>query len=102
MSDCAPAPWQSRIRTQLIARRVREIGIYCELLPYDVDDDFIKKFNPKGVILSGGPDTVTLNDSARAPQIVFDLGVPILGICSIFSGNHKYQQQNALRCVFLA
>jgi GMP synthase (glutamine-hydrolysing) len=47
-------------------------------LPYDVDDDFIKKFNPKGVILSGGPDTVTLNDSARAPQIVFDLGVPIL------------------------
>jgi GMP synthase (glutamine-hydrolysing) len=67
--------------TQLIARRVREIGIYCELLPYDVDDDFIKKFNPKGVILSGGPDTVTLNDSARAPQIVFDLGVPILGIC---------------------
>jgi GMP synthase (glutamine-hydrolysing) len=41
----------------------------------DVDDDFIKKFNPKGVILSGGPDTVTLNDSARAPQIVFDLGV---------------------------
>lgn len=67
--------------TQLIARRVREIGIYCELLPYDVDNNFIKKFNPKGVILSGGPDTVTLNDSARAPQIVFDLGVPILGIC---------------------
>jgi GMP synthase (glutamine-hydrolysing) len=54
---------------------VREIGIYCELLPYDVDDDFIKKFNPKGVILSGGPDTATLNDSARAPQIVFDLDV---------------------------
>jgi GMP synthase (glutamine-hydrolysing) len=44
-------------------------------------DGVIKKFNPKGVILSGGPDTVTLNDSARAPQIVFDLGVPILGIC---------------------
>ncbi len=67
--------------TQLIARRVREIGIYCELLPYDVDIDFIKKFNPKGIILSGGPDTVTLNESAKAPQIVFDLKVPILGIC---------------------
>ncbi len=67
--------------TQLIARRVREIGVYCELFPYDVDDSFIKAFNPKGIILSGGPDTVTLDDSARAPQIVFDLGVPILGIC---------------------
>ncbi|BAS68273.1 glutamine-hydrolyzing GMP synthase [Bathymodiolus septemdierum thioautotrophic gill symbiont] len=67
--------------TQLIARRVREIGVYCELLPYDVDENFIKRFNPKGIILSGGPDTVTLDDSARAPQIVFDLGVPILGIC---------------------
>ena len=67
--------------TQLIARRVREIGVYCELLPYDVDIDFIKDFKPKGIILSGGPDTVTTDDSARAPQIVFDLGVPILGIC---------------------
>ncbi len=67
--------------TQLIARQVREIGIYCELLPFDVDDNFIKKFNPKGIILSGGPDTVTQNNSARAPQIVFDLNVPILGIC---------------------
>lgn len=67
--------------TQLIARRVREIGVYCELFPYDVDDSFIKAFNPKGIILSGGPDTVTLDDSARAPKIIFDLGVPILGIC---------------------
>ena len=67
--------------TQLIARRVREIGVYCELFPYDVDVDFIKDFNPKGIILSGGPDTVTTDDSARAPQIVFDLRVPILGIC---------------------
>jgi len=64
--------------TQLIARRVREIGVYCELFPYDVDIAFIKDFNPKGIILSGGPDTVTTDDSARAPQIVFDLGVPIL------------------------
>ena len=67
--------------TQLIARRVREIGVYCELLPFDVDVDYIKNFNPKGIILSGGPDTVTTDDSARAPEIVFDLGVPILGIC---------------------
>lgn len=67
--------------TQLIARRVREIGVYCELLPFDVDVDYIKNFNPKGIILSGGPDTVTTDDSARAPEIVFDLDVPILGIC---------------------
>lgn len=67
--------------TQLIARRVREIGVYCELFPYDVDEDFIQNFNPKGIILSGGPDTVTLDKSAKAPQIVFDLKVPILGIC---------------------
>ncbi len=67
--------------TQLIARRVREIGVYCELLPFDVDVDYIKNFNPKGIILSGGPDTVTTDDSARAPEIIFDLGVPILGIC---------------------
>ena len=67
--------------TQLIARRVREIGVYCELYPYDVDSAFIKDFNPKGIILSGGPDTVTTDQSARAPDVVFDLGVPILGIC---------------------
>ena len=67
--------------TQLIARRVREIGVYCELVPYDVNPHFIEKFNPSGIILSGGPDTVSQNDSARAPNIVFDLKVPILGIC---------------------
>jgi len=67
--------------TQLIARRVREIGVYCELVPYDVSPYFIEKFNPSGIILSGGPDTVSQNDSARAPNIVFDLKVPILGIC---------------------
>jgi len=67
--------------TQLIARRVREIGVYCELVPYDVNPHFIEKFNPSGIILSGGPDTVSQNDSARAPNIVFNLKVPILGIC---------------------
>ena len=67
--------------TQLIARRVREIGVYCELVPYDVNPHFIEKFNPSGIILSGGPDTVSQIDSARAPNIVFNLKVPILGIC---------------------
>ncbi len=67
--------------TQLIARRVREIGVYCELSRYNINSDFIKKFNPKGIILSGGPDTVTFDNSARAPSIIFDLNIPILGIC---------------------
>ena len=67
--------------TQLIARRAREIGVYCELMPYDVDIHFIEKFNPSGIILSGGPDSVNDKKSARAPNIVFDLEVPILGIC---------------------
>ena len=67
--------------TQLIARRVREIGVYCELFPYDVSSHFIENFNPSGIILSGGPDSVNDEKSARAPDIVFDLKVPILGIC---------------------
>jgi GMP synthase (glutamine-hydrolysing) len=67
--------------TQLIARRVREIGVYCELLPYDVNPHFIEKFNPSGIILSGGPDTVIQFDAARAPEVVFELNVPVLGIC---------------------
>ncbi len=67
--------------TQLIARRVREIGVYCELLPYDVNTHFIKNFNPSGIILSGGPDTVSEENSPRAPKTVFELQVPILGIC---------------------
>ncbi len=67
--------------TQLIARRVREIGVYCELVPYDVNIHFIKNFNPSGIILSGGPDTVSEENASKAPQIVFELDVPILGIC---------------------
>ena len=58
--------------TQLIARRVREIGVYCELMPYDVSSYFIENFYPSGIILSGGPDTVSEESSARAPTIVFD------------------------------
>jgi len=67
--------------TQLIARRVRELGVYCELHPFDIDDNFIKTFAPNGIILSGGPETVTSNFTPRASDIVFELGVPVLGIC---------------------
>ncbi len=67
--------------SQLIARRVREAHVYCELHPYDVGDEFILAFKPSGIILSGGPSSVTEGDTPRAPQVVFELGVPVLGIC---------------------
>ncbi len=67
--------------TQLIARRVREIGVYCELHPFDMDDEAIREFNPRGIILAGGPESVHEANSPRAPQAVFDLNVPVLGIC---------------------
>jgi GMP synthase (glutamine-hydrolysing) len=67
--------------TQLIARRVREAGVYCELHPYDQDEALLREFAPMGVILSGGPESVTLSETPRAPQWVFELGVPVLGIC---------------------
>ncbi len=67
--------------TQLIARRVREIGVYCEIYPYDATADVIRAFHPEGVILSGGPQSVTVLEGPRAPPVVFELGVPLLGIC---------------------
>ncbi len=67
--------------TQLIARRIREIGVYCELYSCECSSDEVRKFAPNGIILSGGPETVTSEDTPRAPQIVFELGVPVLGIC---------------------
>ena len=67
--------------SQLIARRVREAQVYCELHPYDVSDQFIRDFDPRGIILSGGPASVWEGGTPRAPQIVFELGVPVLGIC---------------------
>ncbi|OYY75467.1 MAG: GMP synthase (glutamine-hydrolyzing) [Gammaproteobacteria bacterium 28-57-27] len=67
--------------TQLIARRVRDAGVYCELHPWDMDTAAIAAFAPKGVILSGGPESVTEDNPPRAPDIVFSLGVPVLGIC---------------------
>ena len=66
--------------TQLIARRVREAHVYCELHPYDMPLADIKAFNPKGIILSGGPNSVYDSDY-QADTGLFDLGVPVLGIC---------------------
>jgi len=67
--------------TQLIARRVREAKVYCELHPHDVTDDFVRDFAPAGIILSGGPASVWEGGTPRAPKAVFELGVPVLGIC---------------------
>ena len=68
--------------TQLIARRLRESGVYCEIHPFNkVDEASLKAYNPQAIILSGGPASVTTEDSPRADKAVFDLGVPVLGIC---------------------
>ncbi len=67
--------------SQLIARRVREAGVYCELAPCDLDEAEIRDFKPSAIILSGGPESVTGDDTPRAPALVFELGVPVLGIC---------------------
>ena len=67
--------------TQLIARRVREIGVYCELWAWDVSEEQIRAFNPNGIILSGGPESVHADNSPRAPEYVYQAGVPVLGIC---------------------
>lgn len=67
--------------TQLIARRIREIGVYCEIYSCDCSDEEVLKFGAQGIILSGGPESVTVGDTPRAPQAVFNAGVPVLGIC---------------------
>ncbi|MCC8366171.1 glutamine-hydrolyzing GMP synthase [Xenorhabdus sp. PB61.4] len=67
--------------TQLIARRIREIGVYCELWTWNVTEEQIRAFNPSGIILSGGPESTTENNSPRAPEYVFNAGVPVLGVC---------------------
>ncbi len=67
--------------TQLIARRVREAQVYCEIKPWDISADTIKNFGAKGIILSGGPESVTATHGPAAPSSVFELGVPVLGIC---------------------
>jgi len=67
--------------TQLIARRVRECGVYCEIHPYNISDQALVDFAPAAIILSGGPASVIGTQSPRAPETVFTLGVPVLGIC---------------------
>jgi GMP synthase (glutamine-hydrolysing) len=67
--------------TQLIARRVREAGVYCEIAPFNSAEEAFERLAPKGIIFSGGPSSVTWEDSPRAPQILFDSGLPLLGIC---------------------
>ena len=67
--------------TQLIARRVREQGVYCEIVPFQKAEAAFREMRPKGVILSGGPESVHEAGSPRAPQAIFDSGVPVLGIC---------------------
>lgn len=67
--------------TQLIARRVREAGVFCEIVPFDKTTEGLARLQPKGIILSGGPASVTFDHTPRAPQAVFDAGLPILGIC---------------------
>ena len=68
--------------TQLIARRARELNVYCEIHPYNLlTAAMLRELQPQAVILSGGPDSVTRQGSPRVPQEMFDLGVPIFGIC---------------------
>src|ERR1700748_2337367 len=67
--------------TQLIARRVREDGVYCEIVPFQKAEAAFRDMKPKAVILSGGPESVHEEGSPRAPQLIFDSGVPVLGIC---------------------
>ena len=67
--------------TQLIARRVRDAGVFSEVFPYDVSDEFVRNYGAAGVILSGSHSSTLEGESPRAPQAVFELGVPVLGIC---------------------
>ena len=67
--------------TQLIARRVREAGVYSEILPWDLDESSLREFAPSGIVLSGGPESVNVDDPPSVSQAVFELGVPVLGIC---------------------
>ncbi|MBW1725885.1 MAG: gamma-glutamyl-gamma-aminobutyrate hydrolase family protein, partial [Deltaproteobacteria bacterium] len=66
---------------QLIARRVREFHVYCQIDPPDVDIDHIKNLKPKGIILSGGPSSIYEKNSPKCDERIFDLGIPVLGIC---------------------
>lgn len=67
--------------TQLIARRVRELGVYCEIWDYAVDEDLFREFNPQGIIFSGSPESANHDESPRSPEFIYEFGKPILGIC---------------------
>lgn len=67
--------------TQLIARRVREANVYSEIHPFDMSAEDIQAFNPKAIILSGGPESVTIENDIKAPEVIFQLNIPVLGIC---------------------
>ena len=67
--------------TQLIARRIREAGVYCEIHRYDIARTKLEQFNPRGIVLSGGPESVHLKNTPKARDLVFTLGVPVLGVC---------------------
>ena len=67
--------------TQLIARRIRELDVFSIILPWDISKERIAEINPTGIILSGGPESVTNSNTPRIPKIIFDLEIPILGIC---------------------
>ena len=67
--------------TQLIARRIRELNVFCEIHPYDIDPLKIQEFKAKAIILSGGPNSVYELETPKAPNIIFDSNVPVLGIC---------------------
>ena len=69
--------------TQLIARRVRESGVYCEIVPFNASEQAFADMNPKAVILSGGPNSVADMDTPRAPEAILNSGKPILGICMV-------------------
>ena len=67
--------------TQLIARRIRELNVFCEIHPYDIDPSKIQEFAAKAIILSGGPNSVYELETPKAPAVIFDLNAPVLGIC---------------------
>jgi GMP synthase (glutamine-hydrolysing) len=91
MTDSLPDPADTAERilildfgsqvTQLIARRLRESGVYCEIWPFNADVARIAAWNPRGIILSGGPASVHEDVAPLAPPAVFGMGVPVLGIC---------------------
>ena len=80
--------------TQLIARRIREAHVYCEVHSCDVSDEFIKEFKPSGIVLSGSHMSAYEESTDRAPKAVFEIGVPVLGICY---GMQKWLSSSAAR-----